>query len=1157
MAQTTDQGSLSSPGHLDEEGRAILSRQLEGLPDDIRKKASPMKYAARLDVAVLVASSIMGILAGAANPLLTVIFGQLAGTFADFARGDVTSEELRHKSSQFTLYYIYLAVAEFVLIYGSTVGFYYAGERVTQRIRHAYLDATVRQNMAYFDTQGVGIVTNHIASDMNQIQESLTSKLPLALTAAANFGSAFVIAFIMSWKLALVLCSVFAAMFIVTYVTTPYAIKYGIMSSRLYGDGSSIAQEALSSIRDVTASGSQDQLCQKYEETLAKAEKAGLRSRLVVALSIGWFNAMPCFAEALGFFAGTRFLIGGHSNVSSLVSAIIAVVNGAFAVVRIVPTAQAFVSGMASASAVFEIIARQSPQDPKSQKGIKPEKDLVGEFKLKNLELVYPSRQEVLVLRGVDIDIPAFKTTAIVGLSGSGKSSIFGLLERFYEPTKGSITVDGHDLQELNLRWLRNQMGYVGQEPVLFSATVFENIRLGLEGCGQTYDAATTREKVIAAAKLANAHDFIMSLASGYETEVGEKGALLSGGQRQRVAIARAVISEPKILLLDEATSALDTTSERKVQLALDAAARDRTTIVITHRLSTIKSADKIIVMGGGKVLEEGSHQELMALKGTYLKLVETQQVDTGKGRPPSIFESDSIHGSIGQTKEKYSVSADSREETGFSGLRDEENLGRNSKPKAGLISTLKLMVEINRRESLFLVGGMVSAMLAGLGLPAQSIPFAKILSSFKISPTEEPHRLQHDVSFWALIFTVIGIYCFLIWVINGVLFAYATEKLASRARHLCLKYLLRQDIGYFDDEEHSTDKASAMLASCGSDLAGFGGAVIGSILTFTFTIVSGIIMSLAFGWKLALVCMVTIPFTALLGWVRLQFTSIFETKVRLSGQQAAAYATEAVKAIRTVAADGLEDFVLERYQLVQKEQASESLPTVLKVSALFAASQSVPFLAAALAFWYGSRLLASHEYGLTQYFICFITLIWGSAIAGALFNFAPDVGKAMNAAMQLRAVFDRTPTVDNWDSTGARVKKSNCRGHISLQNVNFRYPARPDQLVLRNCTIDIPEGKFVALVGASGSGKSTILSLLERFYKPASGMIALDGQDISSINIKDYRGLLSLVGQDPAIYSGTVRDNLLLGHSNTIPEDVLVRVCKDANIYDFISSLP
>ncbi|MCJ1245650.1 hypothetical protein MMC30_002854 [Trapelia coarctata] len=1147
---------------LNDSGQRILDRQLNGLETDSKhEKLSPLSFATPWDIVIIVVSSLMAIAAGVANPLLTIIFGQLASTFTEFTNGSISGADLRAKTSQFTLYYVYLAIAEFFLIYISTVGFYHTGERITQRLRRAYLKAIVRQNIAFFDTLGEGTVTTHITSDMNGIQETITSKLSMALTAVANFSSAFVIAFIMYWKVSLVLCSVLVAMLLVAYVTTPYAVKHSIISQKFYSTGSSSAQEAIGSIRHVTAFGSQKHLSDKYEVFLKDAERSGIRSRISVALMIGWCNAMPCFTYALGFYAGALFLTRGETSISSVISAVLAIVNGAFAVVRVIPTAQSFVSGFTSANALFETMSRRSPQDPYSPDGMIPG-SIEGTVELNGVELVYPSRPDVFVLRGVDIQIPAMKTTAIVGLSGSGKSSILALLERFYEPTAGSIKLDGHDLQDLNLRWLRRQMAYVGQEPTLFSTTIFENIRHGLASSDLQESAEQIKARVMAAAKLANAHDFISGFPDGYETEVGERGLSLSGGQRQRIAIARAVVSEPRILLLDEATSAIDSRSERVVQNALDRASKDRTTIVIAHRLSTIRGADKIVVMEAGEVVEQGTHEALMARGGTYSIMVERQQVvdstedsekdDESKSdfREPQVEVQAATDGEGMALSEKPQNPASIRE----SPMTYDQKADSDLKPSFWL--AIRVILHLNRPESMYLLGGLVCSILAGFGIPIQSVLFAEVLNSLSI-PLSQSDELTDKVNFWCLMFTMVGVYCFIVWLGSGVCFAYSTERLSRRVRDLCLRNILRQNVGYFDDKAHSTGQMTAMLTSSATDLTGLGGAVFGSILAFTFTIATGMVLSIAIGWKLGLVCTAMIPLVAIFGWVRLQFISVFDSQIRLSGRRAAAYASEAVHAVRTVAASGLEEHVLEGYRKFQMEQAAKSLPSILRASAFYAASQAVAFLAAALVFWYGSTLLASHEYNLTQFFICFIALIWGSAIAGSLFNFAPDMSKAMHAARDLKLLFDRKPEIDTWSSSGERVGKGRLAGHLELKAIDFRYPTRPDRAVLQNFNLDIRSGQFVALVGASGCGKSTILSLLERFYDPSHGRVTLDGKDISTLNVNEYRQMFALVGQEPTIYSGTIKENLTTGLSAAASEESIIQACKDANIYDFIISLP
>lgn len=349
-------------------------------------------------------------------------------------------------------------------------------------------------------------------------------------------------------------------------------------------------------------------------------------------------SVLPYWFLANGTGEGSRLIADGVLNVGLVMNVLFAVILASFSLSQVAPRIESFAKATAASQKIFQTIYRVPSIDSLSDQGERP-KDLQGNIEFKDVLFIYPSRPEgnpprksiliaVTVLKNISLSIPAGRFTAIVGASGSGKSTIIQLLERFYDPIQGQITLDGHDIKTLNLRHLRGCMSLVSQEPVLFGTTIYQNICHGM--IETDLEHATPEQKRAAVERaciMANADQFIRHLPEGYDTIVGERGFLLSGGQKQRIAIARAIVSDPKILLLDEATSALDTASERVVQQALDEASKSRTTVCIAHRLSTIKNADKIVVVSRGEIVEEGTHAELIALGGVYQGLVEAQRI--------------------------------------------------------------------------------------------------------------------------------------------------------------------------------------------------------------------------------------------------------------------------------------------------------------------------------------------------------------------------------------------------------------------------------------------------------------------------------------------------------------------------------------------------
>lgn len=736
--------------HLPEREAKILKDQVY-TPDAKVGIATLYRYSSRNDLIIIFVSAICAIASGAALPLMTIIFGNLQGTFQTyFTPGSaMTESEFTGELGRLVLYFVYLAIGEFVTSYVATVGFIYTGEHISAKIREHYLESCMKQNIGFFDKLGAGEVTTRITADTNLIQEGISEKVGLTLAAVATFVAAFVIGFISFWKLTLILLSTVVALMLCMGTGSRFIVRHSKQNIASYAAGGSIAEEVISSVRNAIAFGTQDRLAKQYDTHLIRAEGFGFKLKGTIGVMIAGMMTILYLNYGLAFWMGSRFLVNGEVALSKVLIVMMSVMIGAFNLGNVAPNIQAFTTALGAAAKIYSTIDRQSPIDPSSSEGTKLE-NVAGTIRLEGVKHVYPSRPDVVVMDGVSLTIPAGKTTALVGASGSGKSTIIGLVERFYSPLEGAVYLDDVDISTLNLRWLRQQIALVSQEPTLFGTTIYENIRHGLIGTKWENEGAEKQKQLIEdAARKANAHDFITSLPEGYETNVGERGFLLSGGQKQRIAIARAVVSDPKILLLDEATSALDTKSEGVVQAALEVAAEGRTTITIAHRLSTIKDAHNIVVMSAGQIVEQGTHDELLEKRAAYYNLVTAQAIAavnemtveeeealekveeealirktsthksaSGAGVPED--PEDDIQARLNRTQSQQSASS----------MALANRKSGEAKKQYSLGTLIKVIASFNKEEWKLMMIGLFFSAICGCGNPTQAVFFAKLISA-------------------------------------------------------------------------------------------------------------------------------------------------------------------------------------------------------------------------------------------------------------------------------------------------------------------------------------------------------------------------------------------------------------------------------------------
>ncbi|XP_034090445.1 mitochondrial potassium channel ATP-binding subunit [Gymnodraco acuticeps] len=497
------------------------------------------------------------------------------------------------------------------------------GERVAADMRKTLFASLLRQDVAFFDANKTGLLVNRLTSDIQEFKSSFKLVISQGLRSITQTVGCFVSLYIISPKLTGLTVVVLPCLVGAGAIFGSFLRKLSRLAQEQVAKATGVADEALGNVRTVKAFAMEERELQLYAYEVDKSCEMNEDLGSGIAVFQGISNiALNCIVLGT-IFAGGTLISSNEMSPGDLMSFLVASQTVQRSLAGISILFGQMVRGLSSGARVFEYLSLV-PTIPLSGGGRIPYPSLTGRVDFINISFSYPTRPGQQVLSKFSLTLPPGKTVAIVGESGGGKSTVASLLERFYDPTSGVVMVDGLDIRTLDLTWLRGQViGFINQEPVLFGSSIMDNIRFG--------KPEATDAEVINAAKQANAHGFITGFPDGYSTVVGERGATLSGGQKQRIAIARALIKNPCILVLDEATSALDAESERVVQEALDRATTGRTVLIIAHRLSTIKGADLICVMSNGRIVEAGSHLELLAKGGLYSDLIRRQRAEGKK----------------------------------------------------------------------------------------------------------------------------------------------------------------------------------------------------------------------------------------------------------------------------------------------------------------------------------------------------------------------------------------------------------------------------------------------------------------------------------------------------------------------------------------------
>uniref|UniRef100_A0A0K0DXX6 ABC transporter family protein n=1 Tax=Strongyloides stercoralis TaxID=6248 RepID=A0A0K0DXX6_STRER len=1074
-----------------------------------------------------------------------------------------------------------------------------SGARQTFKIKRAYVKKLLYMDVAWLESKHSGQIASMLSDQTDQIHQGIADHMPMTIFIFTYLSVTIFVCFYIQWDVTLVM-----------FISLPLLIGSRIIFSKwfcktmdeevnLQNKITNLIKETFNHITTVISLGGQKQTLIKYEKLSIEHNKFAedrltassvydaltqvLLTEIIFTLAlcygmwrVGQENPGRLAALAINilYMCVTSISIGFH-------------LNGINNCKKSCHDIQKILSD----KPIIEV--EEDCYNKKKRKKKQTFSDIVypiqkiclpkeikissGEITFNNISFAYPSRPEYNVLKNINLTIPSGMHIGICGYSGSGKSTIAALLLRFYDPTEGEIHFDGIDIKKFNPNELRKMIGIVSQEPVLFDGTISDNIVYG--------KLNATQNEINEAARKGDAWQFISALPMGFHEKIGYKGGLLSGGQKQRIAIARAVIRNPKLLIFDEATSALDYKHEGDVQKAIEIASKGITTITIAHHLNTLKNMDKIIVLNDGKIIEEGTPEELLKIKGKYFRMymdqkigdfnLEAHMIDKGITKNKELKQKFSIGRERKRLGRSYSMISTKSENLAMP-ITFKRN--RFNKSMRGNIVDLPIMEsEVGTLEeedelpgkitNLKVIGKLIVNYKEGFYILLSAIPLTilrgifYLLVCFEVASVLEI-TLSPDDEISQGIFNVGSLYISLI-IIKTIFEALGRLNVAKYGHGFCsylrynmLKKLLRHGSGYFDEDKNTPGRLVYKLINETAVLNRILSEKIDLLIPAIVCSLTSISIALFINWKLALLCSFQFPAFFFFRLIEFREANKRQKNMLDEERKVANLAHMVLSNICTIKAYNLQGHFINIFN-----EALKSLEKAMKyqsvISAIvFACQFSFSYIMIAITLYFGKNMMIKNEINPFNYLRVVLLTQFGANFISQLIASVTDISKARLCSEHILDVLtEKAVDMDNMSDEGFKPMIS---GRMKLEDIEFRYPSRPIIPILKNLNIIFNAGEKIAIIGSSGCGKSTILSLLQRLYIPTKGNVMLDNYNIKTINPQYLRRMIVSVMQEPTLFSFTIKENITFG----IPEEYVtmnkvIEAAKLANIHDFIISLP
>ena len=1115
------------------------------------KRISPFRLychiSGNFEIFLMILGAIFTIGAGCSGALISLLLGDTINDFTSTSEiEDLPDDEYKAimdkvepSINDMAKKFLIIGAIMFVCNFFMMFSWAYSSLRQMHWMKINYFSLILKQEQGWFDENNAFEFATKVQAQLEQIEMGVGDRFGQIILMSAELISGFIVGFIASWKLTLVLLC--CAPFIVgSFFVMNYWMEGAmILSRKTYEKAGGIAEELLYNIKTVTSFVNFDFELQRFGKYVDEVEKYDIRKSLILGLSVGTmifgiffgFSITLLYARKLVADRDINSNTGKPFNAGDVIKVLFAVIGAIFAVGGISPNIQIIKESCIAGSDYFTLYERV-PKIFISDKNIKPNRDSVkGKIEFRNIKFIYPSdKNQRPILENLDLVFEPGKKVALVGESGCGKSTTVNLIERLYEPVEGQILVDGIDIRDYNLEYLRSLIGYVQQEPVLFNKSIKDNLIFGREK--EIRELGNPEELMKEACEESYIKDFIENNPEKYDYIVGVKGSKLSGGQKQRIAIARAILTKPKILILDEATSALDNQSEKEVQRALDnISQKNVTTVIIAHRLSTIRNADLIYALKDGKVLEQGTHQELLEKNGYYAGLVKSQLTEEDLATKEMNYDRLNKKKSSNQSDIQRLSSHYSEILSESMKLETEEIKEEEVKIERGKL------FELITDHKLDILLGTLGGFIYGAGSPVSGFFLGKITNAFSL---EEPSRVRKEGLKWALLHLVIafvsGFCIFLkIWKLDGL-----GSVITSKMRKKVLQKYLELHVGYFDINTNSPGGLLTKLSIDTTQLSSLILSIFGAVISTSGAIITALVIGFIYDWKLSLIICCFIPFivmfTVLMGNYR-ENGREGNKKIRI---EAGSVLSECVINTKTIFSFNFQEHAIEIYRNILQKETKSHIKDSIMLGLLIGGGVFVLFASHSVVYKCAIKFMRKRTLTFDDMNCVMNTLMSSTdGIADSLHGIG-DYPKAKLSFKSIFRIMDTPSQINAFEYVNKDKQFPNVfHGKIEFRNVTFAYPTKPKQKILKNLSLKINPGEHVALVGYSGSGKSTIIQLIERYYDVNDGEVLIDDINIKDYNLFELRRKIGLVSQEPVLFKRSVYENILYGKLDSSKDEV------------------